>query len=122
MSVGEEGVVSSLVISASVALEIGCSERPEPRSRYESSHPAIKAHAAVARHTAAKRRTMEFIDCPRIQPNTKPAGGKSPRDELKPSCPYPNLNGFPSRPILWPKVKAMGLNWGRSPASRSPAV
>ena len=30
MSVGEEGVVSSLVISASVALEIGCSERPGP--------------------------------------------------------------------------------------------
>ena len=30
MSVGEDGVVSSFVISASVALEMGCWDRPGP--------------------------------------------------------------------------------------------
>ena len=64
MSVGADGVVSSFSISASVAAEIGCWDRPGPWARSESSQAARSAQAAAANPTAVPRRMMELIDLP----------------------------------------------------------
>ena len=73
MSVGEEGVVSSLAISASVALEIGCSDASGALIEVRIVASGHQGARRAGQATAAKRRMMEFIDCPRIRPNPKPA-------------------------------------------------
>jgi hypothetical protein len=59
MSIGWEGVVPILSISASVWLGMGAKERPEVGSS-ASSHPAASAAAASARLSANSRFRQEF--------------------------------------------------------------